>query len=114
MRHLIAVIAIVALALLDYVIVSAAFLYTPTPAEWLLALVAVGAAASGWWRRGLPLFVAQNLLLVVTAGHALGAGSPLDTQGAIMLALSFLTGNGLVWLAARGLVPRAASPVTPA
>jgi hypothetical protein len=54
------------------------------------------------------------VLLVVTAGHALGAGSPLDTQGAITLALSFLIGNGLVWLAARGLVPRAASPVTPA
>ncbi len=114
MRRLIAVIAIVALALLDYAIASAAFLDRSKIGEALLALVAIGTAASWWWRRALPLFVAQNLLLIVAAGHALAAGSPLDTQGAITLALSFLIGNGLVRLAARGLLPRAASPLSSA
>lgn len=114
MRRLIAVAAIVMLALLDYAIVSAAFLDLPKLGETLLALVAVGAAASWWWRRALPLFVAQNLLLIVAAGHALEAGSTLDTRGAVTLALSFLIGNGLARLAARGLLPRAAFPLTPA
>lgn len=114
MRRLIAVIAVVSLVLLDYAIASGTFLDTAKLGETLLTLVAVGAVASWWRQRALPLFVAQNLLLIVAAGHALETGSPLDAQGAVTLALSFLIGNGLVRLAARELLPRAASPLTPA
>lgn len=106
MKRLIAVIVIPALAMLDYVIVSATFLDIPTLGEGLLALVTICVATSWWLRRPLPLFVAQNLLLAVAAGHALNAGSTFDAQGAITLAVSFLIGNGLVWLVVRGLMPR--------
>ncbi len=106
MKRLLAGSAALALAALDYIVVSAAFLNRPKLGEALLALAAIGAVAAWLWRRPLPLFATQNLLLAAAAVHAVNAGSPLDAQAAITLVVSFLVGNGLAWLAARGLPAR--------
>ncbi len=101
MTRLLGITAAVTLAALDYLIASAAFLDIPELGEGLLALAAIGAIAAWLLRRSLPLFVTQNLLLVVAVGHALGAGSPFDARAVVTISVSFLLANGLVWLVAR-------------
>lgn len=106
MMRLLAIAAALTLAAFDYFVVSAAFLDVPKLGGGLLALAAAGAVATWLLRRSLPLFVTQNLLIAVAAGHALEAGSPLDVQAVITLAVSFLIGNGLAWLTTHGLLSR--------
>lgn len=106
MTSLLAIAAGLALAALDYLIVSAAFLDVPKLGEGLLALAAIGVIAAWVLRRSLPLFVTQNLLLAVAVGHALEAGSPFDVRAVVTITMSFLLANGLAWLVARGLLLR--------
>lgn len=97
--------AAVALVLLDYFIVAAAFLGEPTPGEWLLGLGLLAAVAGVALRQRWLLFATENVVLIVALASA--ARVTLRHQGRLDLAhlayylLVLLLGNLLIWPMAR-------------
>lgn len=105
MRFGIAVLAFIALAVLDYMLIGAAFLGRPKDGDPLTLVVVAGFALALVLRQRWLVFAAQNVVTVLGLVRGLQVGADLRLSDLAGFVLTVLLGNLLAWLIARAIPP---------
>jgi 4-amino-4-deoxy-L-arabinose transferase-like glycosyltransferase len=106
MTRAIGLLAAVALAVLDYLILAAAFLYRPAAFPFVAIALLAAVAASGWLRRPWLVHTAQGVVSVLALVAMAELGPDLRASDVAQVVGLVAVGHALAWLLARAIPAR--------